>query len=486
MRRFKQFLALGLAAGVVLGMCVFFAFQTVMKQRVAETRAQVRKPQAMMFYEELRAPEGEDSSGQEDAAGAPAPEPAAPEREYAEETMARYAKLFAWSEKRPEAVETWVDLLNGVLEKDIGQWSADERARLEAFFSANQDLILEIRELAERGGPVYPLDFSRGFNLELPHLAQMRDFARLLSGDAIVKALNGHYEETVADLVAGMKLADAVSEEPILISQLVGIAMDGIVCATYPRIFEGGELPQDLARELVRQAAQSQGREAFADSFLGEQYMGLDVFAQLQESDWLTGIDVLGGNSGFPSSGLPALLYTSPLARPWRYMDEQAYAETMGSFADATRLPYYEARPLLEQLADDIEDLPRTRLLSRTLLPALARSALAQARREATLDMLQIGIMLEQQFAQRGEYPAMLDAIAGDLGGTVPVDPFSGEPYHYEVQGGTFVLYSVGMNLTDDGGRPSFREDGSRNQFEGDMVWRGEKRQPVKVASQAN
>ena len=35
----------------------------------------------------------------------------------------------------------------------------------------------------------------------------------------------------------------------------------------------------------------------------------------------------------------------------------------------------------------------------------------------------------------------------------MPVDPFTGEPYHYRTTDDGFLLYSVGQNLTDDNGR---------------------------------
>lgn len=490
MRRPKEFLVLGVAAIAVLGMCVFFAFQTLTEQRLSESRAQVKRPAAMTFYEELHAPDGEDSSGQKDPALDPAPEHTAPEREYAEETLARYAKLSAWMKERPEDLRDWNDLGRDVLSKHRRELSADERMRLEAFSSANQDLIRELRELAGRGGPVYPLHFTGGFHVEMPHLAQMRDFTRLLCADATAKALNGDYGGATEDLIAGMKLAVAIAGEPTLISQFSGIAMSGIVYEAFQRTFDRGELPHALAQELVRQAARSDGREAFADSLLGEQYMGLDVFSQLQQSGWLTGFDIAQDASEFSSrggtAGLPLFLYASPLARPWQNMDELAYAEAMGSLADVTRLPYYEARPLLAELEGDIQNLPRTRVLSRDLLPTLTWAARAQARHEAQLDILQIGILLEQRYTQHGEYPATLDAIVGDLGGGVPVDPFTGESYHYEPRGDTFLLYSVGLNLADDGGSQVYRDDGRQNVLEGDIVWRAEKRQPIKVASQSN
>jgi hypothetical protein len=137
-------------------------------------------------------------------------------------------------------------------------------------------------------------------------------------------------------------------------------------------------------------------------------------------------------------------LYSNALARPWQNMDEEAFAETIGRIGDASRLPYYEAKPLLDQIEREVEDLPRSRVLSQQLLPALTRAAQAQANAEAQLDLFQMGLSIEQYHARNGTYPATLDAIASDVGGRVPVDPFTGQPYIYKPSGGGFLLYSVG------------------------------------------
>jgi hypothetical protein len=82
------------------------------------------------------------------------------------------------------------------------------------------------------------------------------------------------------------------------------------------------------------------------------------------------------------------------------------------------------------------------------------------------LDLMQMGILVEQHRARTGSYPESLDAIAPELGGSLPADPFTGEAYQYQPSDDGFLLYSVGMNRIDDGGRHEF---GS-----GDIVWRGE------------
>jgi len=79
-----------------------------------------------------------------------------------------------------------------------------------------------------------------------------------------------------------------------------------------------------------------------------------------------------------------------------------------------------------------------------------------------------MGLTIERYQADHGSYPETLDAIEPRLGGSMSVDPFTGQPYHYRRSVDSFCLYSVDANLTDDGGIVD-----SQNVWLGDLVWRG-------------
>jgi len=253
--------------------------------------------------------------------------------------------------------------------------------------------------------------------------------------------------------------------------------MYGIMNETIQESFHGAELAPDLLADILSYAEQADNRAAFADSLALERVVGLQVFSDIREDSYSLD-QLLSAFSGAPSSGdkgikevatsLVLRAYTSPLARPWFNMDENVYGDTMGRVADAAELPYHEAQPQLLLIDQDIDDLPRTRILSRIMLPALTRACQAQGRHEATLDLMRMGLLLEQHHGQQGSYPQSLDAIAPGLGGELPVDPFTGEAYHYQPSGDSFLLYSVGGDLTDDGGAV-------HHPITGDIVWRGQR-----------
>ena len=414
-------------------------------QEPAAKLAQPEKPASIEAYERLVA----------ELEGRPIEEPAQPIfkpfPEDAKDIVGGYDRLFKGMQPPVDAfaIET-----GDLLSRGPHEWTDWDKARIGKFLEAHQDLLREMRRMAERGAPVYPLDFSKAYGMDRPHLARVRKCARVLRASAVVNGMNGNYAEAAADVIAGMRIADALAREPILISQLVRITIYVLIMNdAVQKSFEGGDLSPELTQRLMAHLAQADHREEFAESLAGERYLfgrkALSTYSMRRSGAW----------SGF--------LGASDLG-PLQEVDEQAYDEIMNRIASAARLPYYEAARELSQIQNDIESLPRTLAYSRHLLPFLARTCEAQARHESVVDLMQLGILVEQYRAREGWYPRRLDDIGPHLGGSLPVDPFSGERYHYRPLGETFLLYSIGENRRDDGGTHDYRK--------GDIVWRGEAR----------
>ena len=53
----------------------------------------------------------------------------------------------------------------------------------------------------------------------------------------------------------------------------------------------------------------------------------------------------------------------------------------------------------------------------------------------------------------RGSYPNNLAELCPKYIGAIPKDVFSGEDYHYKLEKDGYLLYSVGPNGKDDGGK---------------------------------
>jgi hypothetical protein len=72
----------------------------------------------------------------------------------------------------------------------------------------------------------------------------------------------------------------------------------------------------------------------------------------------------------------------------------------------------------------------------------------------------------------KGVYPPTLDALAtGGYVKSLPMDPYSGRAFGYRRTENGFLLYSVGDDLKDDGGKPGLGRDGQPRLWMGDGDW---------------
>jgi hypothetical protein len=91
---------------------------------------------------------------------------------------------------------------------------------------------------------------------------------------------------------------------------------------------------------------------------------------------------------------------------------------------------------------------------------AIARTGHPYALNDLRWAAAEVRIGLALYRAEHRRYPETLGEVEPYLG-EVPLDPFVEEPFHYRLEGDEYVFYSVGPDLTDDGG-VDLREDRTR------------------------
>lgn len=85
----------------------------------------------------------------------------------------------------------------------------------------------------------------------------------------------------------------------------------------------------------------------------------------------------------------------------------------------------------------------------------------------------QIACALERYRLAHGTSPETLDSLVPQFIGKLPRDIINGKPLVYRrTDDGMFLLYSVGWNETDDGGKIVSAKDDLSNATQGDWVWK--------------
>ena len=88
------------------------------------------------------------------------------------------------------------------------------------------------------------------------------------------------------------------------------------------------------------------------------------------------------------------------------------------------------------------------------LLPALDNAVATTDQFDAVRDATLAIIALEQFRRAKGNFPASLDELVPSFLPCVPKDLADGQTLRYRPSAGSYILYSIGTNLKDDGGKP--------------------------------
>ena len=91
---------------------------------------------------------------------------------------------------------------------------------------------------------------------------------------------------------------------------------------------------------------------------------------------------------------------------------------------------------------------------------------------QCSADMAIIACAAERHRLANGTYPDSLQKLYPQFLAKIPHDLINGQPFKYHrTDDGRFLLYSVGWNEVDDGGKVGFNQSGRYDIKNGDWVW---------------
>jgi hypothetical protein len=94
---------------------------------------------------------------------------------------------------------------------------------------------------------------------------------------------------------------------------------------------------------------------------------------------------------------------------------------------------------------------------------------------EAMLTAARTGLACRLFKSRTGHYPEGLSELVPDILTEVPIDSFTGKPLVYRRDGEGFIVYSLGSNQKDDGGRSTFMITQLVMPKDDDWTWREER-----------
>ncbi|MDD5348882.1 MAG: hypothetical protein PHQ12_01605 [Chthoniobacteraceae bacterium] len=337
----------------------------------------------------------------------------------------------------------------------------------------------EISEASRRRFSRFPIPYEEGFAARLPHITALMGLQRLYTLRALAALSQGDADRAFADEQTLNRLALSVSDEPLLISQLVRLSILSLHCQV---IWEGLAAHQWSDTQLTAMQGDLSRLDLLKDvrrALESERAAAADYWPKVVRNPGLLQQMTLMGPAPETARSSFMLQCTAALlrARAWQNLLvlSQFYERYLRAGVDpsAHRVlmePLKAAEAEMQRLAGTYSlDTPLARLTIPAITPSISKFASSQT----TVDEALIACGLERYRLAHGGYPETLEALVPQYLAKLPHDVITGEPLHYRrTTDGLFLLYSVGWNERDDGGVPGVKDKGRQDIQQGDWVWR--------------
>lgn len=311
----------------------------------------------------------------------------------------------------------------------------------------------------------YDLDYSKGSKLLTPHLAYNRGLMGILCAKARLQAVDGDAASAWDSVISSLRFTDALKTEPHAMSQFCRMAytpfyfnnLQQMATTSLPTqgqwrllddLLKGFDSTRPLVLGMDSERLQA-GEEIFKMSF-AEMVEALSV-------ESMQAVFHKGPEVWKPESPIEVFaVYASPLAK----YDHAAYVDLCRRYAAVAGQPY--SPESLRQLEAFENSIPRCCVFSRLVISwfVVWEKKFTQFRAQAAVTRAGLVVLYYKQ--DKGAWPQSLPAA----GVTEITDPFTQKPLIYKLTDKGFLIYSVGENQKDDGGKMVF-QDG----FMLDIVW---------------
>jgi hypothetical protein len=358
-------------------------------------------------------------------------------------------------------------------------WSRRDLPLVAKWIEAHEKPLELVVAATRRTGCYLPLVQTGSFGVRYPCAQGSRHAARLLVARAMLDIGEGKIAEAEQDLLACHRLGRLYGRIRAALPALVAIAIDGVACQGDVQLMQRGRLSAARALAYQEQLRQLAPLPSIADVIgTAERYLILDEISQLARkrlapadalflysSNTLKQIDnvfadrsslnwddaLISANEQFDKAVVAARQPTGPARKKgWQQVDQELHKVTP-ELSDPEKL----TAPFVFAVAH--KDLGRLmgQLLTGMMMPALQACSEAEDRARTREVLGQLGFALAADHAEHDGYPDSLNALAPKYISRIPNDLYTDGPLHYRRDGAGCLLYSVGTNGRDDGGRTS-------------------------------
>ena len=321
---------------------------------------------------------------------------------------------------------------------------AEETKGLIAQYLANNQQALKLlHEGAAMKHSRYPVDFSFGPGTLMYHFSDLRKGAMLLKLDATLHAENGNAELAARSVTSAFGIARSLAKEPTTFSQVIRTACQGLAVSSIERIINRIEFTDEQLVEFGKTVADAEDLSAIPRALAGEQCRGINVF----KDPTVLSSELVGGKT------LPAPILELYKALGLADRDAIIYLDIMNNYIDTTGLALHNRQEAADVIQTKLNRTSKTHILLHIFRPDYSWVTRSYLRNVAQLRTARVALAIQRYRLATGNLPDTLADLVPTYLDAVPEDPFDGRTLRYEKLETGFVVYSVGEDRSDDGGK---------------------------------
>jgi len=331
--------------------------------------------------------------------------------------------------------------------------TAEQKQLLTGYVEMNIAALAKAQEAFALTNNRYPVDYSAGIKVRLPHLAPLRQLTKLATYDALLAAEAGQTSDSCRDIETALRCGKSLESEPDILAQSVRIAALALSVSTLERCMESGSFKGEELVQLAAAFSEAEKTNLMARALVGERAMSVSDFRRIGQERRVGAEpeDEIEVPTMPTLRNRKSLLITGFFER-----DLAFYLETMQTnIALASMGPPRSLE--MSQFLEERTAKARRNLyfVSGLLLSGLQNSVRKEAAGLARLRLAQSAVAIERFRLNKGRLPTELGEVIPRFLPAVPTDPFNGKPERYRRLQKGYVIEFADSDGHNIGGRES-------------------------------
>lgn len=313
-----------------------------------------------------------------------------------------------------------------------------------------------VRKAVARGKARFDVRFESGLSAPLPHLRGIVREADEFHLECLIAMAEGRSSDAIRAIGSIIGLGNLLDEEPLALGQLIKVRCFKLAMADIERLLTRKQPTTAELNEMEALAKAIDMSASFSRAVLAERVIALEMLSNPARYYFpLSKDDDVEGQAADKN------IFRVIKTLGFDGSDHRFILDTFERIDKCSRLATHHDWIQITKINAGITNaaLFPPNLVSRLMLPSIANIAKACAHVKALQSAAIAAIAVERSRLQNEKLPASLEDLTPHLMTELPKDPFNGEPLRFKLMEQGYVIYSVGVDLKDDGGVSSLGKD---------------------------